>query len=178
MTVSVRPATVGDMVAVQEIYADHVLHGLASFEEIPPDVAEIMGRFKALREDDYPFTVGVVNGTVKGFAYAGPYRPRPAYLHTVENSVYIAPDAYRQGIGGQLLTDLIDRCTQRGLRQMVAIIGDSDNTASIALHARHGFVHRATVASVGFKLGRWVDQVIMQRALGDGDQTLPGAPKG
>ncbi len=173
MTVTVREATENDLAAVQEIYADHVLHGLASFEETPPDIAEIMHRFATLRGAGYPYTVALVDGRVRGYAYAGPYRPRPAYRHSVEDSVYIATDAVGQGIGGKLLADLIDRCTALGYRQMVAIIGDSANAGSIALHARHGFIHRAIVNSVGYKHGRWVDQVIMQRALGDGDDTLP-----
>ncbi len=173
MNVTIRMASESDLIAVQEIYADHVLHGIASFEEIPPDIAEIMHRFATLRGAGYPFTVAVVGDIVKGYAYAGPYRPRPAYRHTVENTVYLANDAMRQGIGGKLLEDLIDRCTALGYRQMVAIIGDRDNAASIAVHARCGFIHRAIVESVGFKQGRWIDQVIMQRALGDGDETLP-----
>ena len=173
MNITVREATENDLVAVQHIYADHVIHGIASFEETPPDITEIMHRFASLRNAGYPFTVAVAGDTVKGYAYAGPYRPRPAYRYTVENSVYIAPDALRQGVGGKLLGDLIERCTGLGYRQMVAIIGDSDNAGSIILHTRMGFVHRTTVNSVGFKHGRWVDQVIMQRPLGEGDQTLP-----
>ncbi len=173
MTVTIREARENDLVAVQEIYAHHVLHGLASFEETPPDIAEIMHRFAALRGGGYPFTVAVAERTVRGYAYAGPYRPRPAYRYTVENSVYVAVGHFRRGIGGKLLADLIDRCNGLGYRQMVAIIGDSANLGSINLHTRHGFVHRATVAAVGFKHGQWVDQVIMQRALGEGDETLP-----
>jgi len=173
MSVTVRDATENDLMAVQEIYADHVLHGIASFEETPPDITEIMHRYAALKNARYPYRVAVVDGTVKGYAYAGPYRPRPAYRYTVENSIYVAPDALRQGIGGLLLEDLIRRCVELGYRQMVAVIGDSDNAGSISLHAQYGFIHRNTLNSVGFKHGRWIDQVIMQRPLGDGDGSLP-----
>ena len=173
MTIVIRDATENDLMTIQQIYADHVLHGLASFEETPPDIAEIMHRYAALRKADYPYRVAVVNEIVKGYAYAGPYRPRPAYQYTVENSVYVAAGAARQGIGGKLLDDLIECCTRLGYRQMVAIIGDSGNTASISLHARYEFTFRTVVKSVGFKHGRWVDQVVMQRSLGEGDATLP-----
>ena len=173
VTVQIRDATEDDLATIQEIYADHVLNGLASFEETPPDITEIMHRFATLRNGNYPYLVAVVGNVVRGFAYAGPYRPRPAYRFSVENSIYLAADAYRQGIGSALLDKLIERCTALGFRQMLAVIGDSDNSGSIALHLGRGFLHRATNKSVGFKHGRWVDQVIMQRALGEGDETLP-----
>ena len=173
MTVTIRDTTENDLPAIQEIYAEHVLHGLASFEETPPDITEITLRYAAIKNAGHPYRVAVVDGTTKGYAYAAPYRPRPAYQYTVENSIYIAPDSLRQGIGNLLLEDLIKRCTERGYRQMVAVIGDSDNTGSISLHARHGFIHRNILNSVGFKHDRWVDQVIMQLPLGEGDKTLP-----
>ncbi len=162
-----------DITAIQEIYAHHVLEGLASWEETPPDVAEITRRRDDILSHGYPYRVAVVENTVKGYAYAGPYRPRPAYLHTVENSVYVDVNTHRQGIGRLLLQDLIKRCTDKGFRQMIAIIGDSANDASIGLHANLGFEKIGTLPSVGFKFGRWLDQVIMQRPLGDGGESLP-----
>lgn len=150
-----------------------MLEGLASFEETPPDVAEIMRRRDALRDAGYSYRVAEAGGVVKGYAYAGPYRTRPAYRHTVENSVYVDTGAMRLGIGHKLLQDLIGRCTELGYRQMIAIIGDSDNQASIRLHARLGFEKTGVQPSVGFKFGRWVDSVIMQRPLGEGDESPP-----
>ena len=169
----IRDVADGDMEAVREIYSHHVLEGLASFEDVPPDVAEMTRRRDALLEEGYPYRVAVRDGRVKGFAYASSYRPRPAYRHTVENSVYVDGDTHRQGIGRKLLVDLIEKCTAMGYRRMVAIIGDSANQSSIGLHAEQGFEVAGTLPSVGFKFGRWVDSVIMQRPLGDGDETLP-----
>ena len=169
----IRDATDADMAAIRQIYAHHVLEGLASFEDTAPSELELTRRRDALLADGYPYRVAEVDSAVRGYAYAGPFRPRPAYLHTVENSVYVSPDAYRQGIGRRLLEDLIDQCTELGYRQMVAIIGDSDNEASIGLHIRLGFEMIGVQPSVGFKFGRWVDSVTMQRALGKGDTVLP-----
>ena len=177
----IREGTDRDMVTIQDIYAHHVLEGLASFEETPPDVAEMTRRRDAILDAGYPYLVaettgmtgGMIGGTLGGFAYAAAYRSRPAYRYTVENSVYVSLDSQRQGFGRRLLQDLIDRCTDLGFRQMIAIIGDSANASSIGLHARLGFEKTAVQPSVGFKFGGWVDQVIMQRPLGDGDKTLP-----
>ncbi|MAF96749.1 MAG: GNAT family N-acetyltransferase [Rhodospirillaceae bacterium] len=169
----IRDVADGDMEAVREIYSHHVLEGLASFEEVPPDVAEMTRRRDALLEQGYPYRVAVQDGRVKGYAYASSYRPRPAYRHTVENSVYVDVNTHRQGIGRKLLEDLIEKCTAMEYRRMVAIIGDSANQPSIELHAEQGFEVAGTLPSVGFKFGRWVDSVIMQRPLGDGDETLP-----
>ncbi len=171
----IRDVADDDMEAVREIYSHHVLEGLASFEEVPPDVAEMTRRRDVLLEQGYPYRVAVRDGRVKGYAYASSYRPRPAYRHTVENSVYVDVNTHRQGIGRKLLEDLIEKCTAMGYRQMVAIIGDSDNHPSISLHAQQGFEVTGTQPSVGFKFGRWVDSVIMQRPLGDGNETLPDA---
>ena len=169
----VRDAADGDMAAVQAIYAEHVLKGLASFEEVPPDVAETGRRRAAVLELGLPYRVAECEGKVLGFAYAVPYRHRPAYRYSLENSVYVASDALRLGLGRLLLADLIERCTALGYRQMIAIIGDSQNQASINLHAELGFQTMGALTSVGFKFGRWVDSVVMQRPLGDGDRTLP-----
>ncbi|MFQ5764791.1 MAG: GNAT family N-acetyltransferase, partial [Rhodospirillales bacterium] len=144
-------------------------------EMVPPDVAEMTRRRDALLEAGYPYRVAEVAGAVRGYAYASSYRPRPAYRYTVENSVYVARDTQRRGIGRRLLEDLIGRCTALGFRQMIAVIGDSDNASSIGLHRDLGFAEIGTLPSVGFKFGRWVDSVTMQRALGDGDDTLPTA---
>ena len=172
-SVSIRDATEDDLATIQAIYAHHVDHGLASFEEIPPDVAEISRRRNVARDHDLPYLVAERDGAVRGFAYASPFRQRPAYRYTIEDSVYVAPDALGAGIGSALLSVLIERCTERGFRQMVAVIGDSANLASIELHAKHGFLQTGLMPAVGFKLGRWVDSVRMQRPLGPGDTTVP-----
>ena len=169
----IRDVADGDMAAIQDIYAHHVLEGLASFEEEPPDEAEMTRRRDALLADGYPYRVAVLDGLVKGYAYASDFRPRPAYRHTVENSVYVDVGTQRQGVGRRLLKNLIERCTELGYRQMIAVIGDSANEASISLHADLGFEKAGRLSSTGFKFGRWVDTVIMQRPLGDGDATLP-----
>lgn len=169
----VRDAAEADMAAVQAIYTDHVLHGSASFEETPPEVAEMLRRRAAIVEVGLPYRVAEVDGALRGFAYAGPYRHRPAYRHSVENSVYVAAEAVGQGVGRALLEDLIERCAELGYRQMIAVIGDSANASSIALHAALGFRRVGVLRSVGLKFGRWVDSVLMQRPLGAGDDTLP-----
>ncbi|MGF1630663.1 MAG: GNAT family N-acetyltransferase [Kiloniellaceae bacterium] len=174
---SVRPAKAGDIPAIQAIYAHHVLHGIASFEEEPPEQEEIRRRLADIRGRGLPYLVAEDlpgSGAILGFAYAAPYRARPAYRYTLEDSVYVLPGKGGRGIGSALLGVLIDLCEGLGFRQMVAVIGDSDNAGSIRLHARHGFRDCGTLASVGFKHGRWVDSVFMQRALGPGDGTLPG----
>jgi len=169
----IRDAVEADLDAVRAIYAHHVLHGLASFEETPPDLAEITRRYFAILAGGYPYRVAEFGGRIAGYAYASRYRPRPAYRYTVENSVYVSDDATGHGVGGRLLEDLIGRCTEQGFRQMMAVIGDTDNAPSINLHAKYGFKQMGEIRSVGFKFGHWVNSVIMQRALGDGDDTLP-----
>jgi L-amino acid N-acyltransferase YncA len=171
----IRPATAADLSAVTEIYQHAVLHGTATFELIPPDLAEMTRRFAALMDGGYPYFVAVLEGHVIGYAYAGPYRPRPAYRFTVENSVYLQPAIHRRGIGLRLLQRLIAECEARGYRQMIAVIGDSANAGSIGVHTRCGFAMIGTHPSVGFKFGRWLDTVMMQRALGEGATTLPSA---
>jgi phosphinothricin acetyltransferase len=150
-----------------------VLHGVASFEEVPPDEAELERRRGDIVARGLPYLVGVSGGRIRGYAYAAPYRARSAYRFSVEDSVYVAPDAVGQGVGRALLAEVIRRCTALGLRQMVAVIGDSGNGASIRLHESLGFRHAGLLRSVGFKHGRWVDSVLMQLALGAGDGTLP-----
>ena len=173
MTLTVREAAGADMAAVRAIYADQVEHGVASFELTAPDEAEMTRRFTAVIEAGLPYLVGDIDGVVAGFATAGPYRNRPAYSHSVENTVYVDA-AYRgRGVGGALLSALIEACAARGYRQMIAVIGDSGNTASIRLHESQGFSRIGILQSVGFKHGRWLDSVFLQRPLGDGDTSLP-----
>jgi phosphinothricin acetyltransferase len=171
--VVIRLSRVEDVPAIQYIYAHHVLHGLASFELEPPDEDEIARRRLAVVNAGYPYFVAERNGDVLGYAYAGPYRTRPAYRFTCENSVYIRHDHARQGIGRRLLDALIPACEARGLRQIVAVIGDSANLASIELHRRAGFTMIGVIHASGYKAGRWVDTVLMQRALGAGDTASP-----
>jgi phosphinothricin acetyltransferase len=171
--VTVRDARENDMAAVQAIYAHYVLHGLATFEEIPPSVEDMMARRAAVVSLGLPYLVGTIDGVVVGYCYATAYRPRPAYRHTIEDSVYVADGMAGKGVGTALLARLIADCERGPWRQMVAVIGNSANAGSIALHASQGFEMVGTFRSVGFKLGQWVDTVLMQRALGVGDRTLP-----
>ncbi len=172
-TIGLHEAEDADLPAIREIYAHHVLHGLASFEEEPPDLAEIGRRVAEVRTGGLPFLVAVLDGRPAGFAYARPFRPRPGYRFTVEDSVYVPPGLEGRGLGRTLLSALIEHCTAAGYRQMVAVIGDSGNKPSIGLHLALGFSEAGLIHSAGFKLGRWVDIVIMQRPLGKGDATLP-----
>ena len=169
----IRPATEADLPAIAEIYEHAVRYGTATFELVPPDLAEMTRRFRALMDGGFPYFAASFDGDVIGYAYAGPYRPRPAYRFTVENSIYLQPSTHRRGIGLQLLQRLIPECEARGFRQMIAVIGDSANAGSIGLHTKCGFQMIGTHASVGLKFGRWLDTVMMQRALGEGGSTLP-----
>ncbi|MCB4771174.1 N-acetyltransferase family protein [Ancylobacter sp. Lp-2] len=169
----IRDAVDADMETVQAIYAHHVLHGLASFETTPPSSAELTARRAAVRAAGLPYLVAEGGGRVLGYCYATIYRPRPAYRHTVEDSVYVAQDLGGRGIGAALLEELIRRCEAGGWRQMLAVIGNSGNAGSIALHRRLGFETVGTLKAVGFKFGSWVDTVLMQRELGEADRTLP-----
>ncbi|HWL79337.1 MAG TPA: GNAT family N-acetyltransferase [Roseomonas sp.] len=169
----IRPATAEDIPAITAIYAHHVRHGRASFEIEPPDEAEIRRRQEALLAQDMPYLVLEQDGTVLGYAYAGPYRPRPAYRDTVENSIYVRADQAGHGFGQRLLAALIEACEGRGLRQMVAVVGDSGNTASIGLHRAMGFREVGVLRAVGWKHGQWLDIVLLQRALGPGETEPP-----
>jgi phosphinothricin acetyltransferase len=171
--VPLRPATPEDVPAITRIYAHAVRHGTASFETEPPDEAEMARRQRALLDGDFPYLVAELDGVLAGYAYAGPYRPRRAYRFSVEDSVYIAPDRQGLGLGRALLDRLIAESERRGFRQMVAVIGDSAQAASIALHRTCGFQDVGTLRSVGFKFERWLDTVLMQRPLGPGDASLP-----
>ena len=172
--IATRPVDAADLAAIQAIYAHHVLHGLASFEEVPPDTPELTRRWRAIIDAGLPYLCAADEaGAIVGYAYASPYRPRSAYRFSVEDSVYVAPGAAGRGIGRALLVRLIEICTRLGKRQMIAVIGDSGNTASIGLHRACGFELAGTFRSIGFKHDRWVDSVLMQRALGQGDASLP-----
>jgi len=170
----IRPATEADLSSITAIYEQAVRFGTATFELIPPDLAEMTRRYRVLADGGFPYFVAVLDGRVVGYAYAGPYRPRPAYRFTVENSVYLDPAAHRRGIGLRLMERLIAECEASGFRQMIAVIGDSANAGSIGLHRRSGFQMIGTHPSVGLKFGRWLDTVMMQLALGEGAATVPG----
>jgi L-amino acid N-acyltransferase YncA len=173
-TIAIRPAALSDIPAITRIYAVAVEHGTASFELESPDEAEMARRMERLREGGYPYIVAEREGAVAGYAYAGVYRPRPAYRWSVEDAVYIAPDHQRTGIGRKLLDRLIQEAERSGFRQMIAVIGDSPNQApSLGLHRQAGFRLVGILENVGFKHGRWLDSVLMQRPLGPGDIAPP-----
>jgi L-amino acid N-acyltransferase YncA len=172
----IREASEADMVRVQQIYAHHVLHGIASFEEEAPTIEQMLARRGEVLRQGLPFLVAAQDGAVMGYSYAAAFRARSAYRYTIEDSVYLADGLTGRGVGRALLTALIARCEPGPWRQMIAVIGDSGNEASIRLHSRLGFAHVGTLRSVGFKLGRWVDSVLMQRDLGPGDSIPPRLP--
>jgi L-amino acid N-acyltransferase YncA len=171
--VPVRPAEPRDIPEITRIYAHAVEHGTASFEFEPPGEAEMTRRYHALREGRFPFLVAEVYGALAGYAYAGPYRARPAYRFTVEDSIYIDPAMQRRGAGRALLGRLLVEAEKEGFRQMIAIIGDSNQVPSIELHRALGFRMVGTFEAVGYKFGRWLDSVLMQKPLGKGATTIP-----
>jgi phosphinothricin acetyltransferase len=170
MPVLVRPSQDADLAVCHAVYAHAVIHGTASWELEPPDLAEFARRRAVLLDGGFPWLVAEADGRVLGYAYAGPYRPRAAYRATVEDSVYVAPEACGRGIGTSLLTTLMAACAFQGFRQMVAVIGDGEggSVASTRLHEKAGFSRIGVARAVGFKHGRWLDQVLMQKALGEG----------
>ena len=171
--IPIRTAEARDLVAITGIYEHAVRHGTASFELEPPSEREMARRYEALRSGGYPYLVAQLEGEIMGFAYAGPYRARPAYRWTVEDSIYVAPAAQRRGIGRALLDRLIAEAERGGFRQMIAVIGDSATVGSIELHRAAGFRLVGTFDDIGFKFGRWLDTVLMQRPLGTGATTAP-----
>lgn len=173
LPVTVRDATEADMAQVHAIYTFYVTRTAASFEEEPPSVEEMMRRRAAILERGMPYLVAEDHGEVVGYTYAGPWRPRSAYRYTLEDSIYVAPFVQRRGVGRALLGGLIERCTEMGYRRMIAVIGDSANQSSIALHRAMGFRQEGVLRGVGLKFGRWVDVVMMHRELGDGSRPLP-----
>jgi L-amino acid N-acyltransferase YncA len=172
MTV-IRELTPDDLEAVTRIYARHVLHGTATFEEIAPSVEDIRLRAEKIRTLGLPWLVAEDKGAFLGFAYADRFRDRSAYRFTLEDSVYIDPAHHRRGAGRALLRELLARCETLGYRQMIAVIGDSANQASVGVHRAVGFEQLGIYRSVGLKFGRWLDVVLMQKALGEGGNTLP-----
>ncbi|MBZ6075675.1 GNAT family N-acetyltransferase [Microvirga puerhi] len=176
MTILVRPSVASDLPAITAIYAHAVTHGTASFELAPPDAAEMARRRDALLDGDYPYLVAERDGEILGYAYAGPYRPRPAYRSTVEDSIYVAPSAQRLGVGRQLLIRLIEESEARDFRLMVAVIGDEESHGSIGLHASLGFEPVGVLSGIGYKHGRWLSTVLMQKRLGRGMEEPPTRP--
>lgn len=176
MSVLIRNSTDADIPGVTAVYAWNVLNGLGTFEEVPPDEAEMGRRRQAFLDRGLPYLVAELDGEVVGYCYAGPFRLRAAYRYTVEDSVYVSPKAVGKGVGRALLEALISHCEAVGLRQMCAVIGDSGNAASIGLHAALGFEKKGVFPDMGHKFGRWVDLVWMQRTLNGGGETPPDAP--
>lgn len=174
MSITIRDSNAHDIEAIAAIYGDAVRNGLASFEYDPPDSAEMARRREAILSAGYPYIAAEnAQGQVLGYSYVSAYRPRRAYRFTVENSIYVSPEAKGQGVGRQLLAALIARCTAEGYRLIVAVIGDSANAASIGLHAACGFQHAGLLPNVGWKHERWVDSVLMTLALGEGAASPP-----
>lgn len=172
----VRAATEADADALAVIYGDAVRHGFGTFEEEPPTAADMDSRRRAVQEKGLPYLVAEIDGEILGFAYAGPFRPRAAYRYTLEDSVYVSPDAKGKGVGRAVLSAVIEACEALGIRQLMAVIGDSENSGSIGLHRALGFEQTGVGRSVGFKHGRWVDIVHMQKALNGGDTLAPSGP--
>lgn len=171
---ALRPAVADDIPAIARIYEHAVLNGTASFELDPPSQAEMLARFETLTRQSYPYIVACDgSGAVVGYAYAGPFRARPAYRWSVEDSIYVHPDAKGQGLGLILLERLLELCEAAGFRQMIAVIGGSDHTPSIRVHEKAGFERIGVFKGSGFKFGRWLDTLLMQRSLGDGRETPP-----
>ena len=169
----VRAAALGEIPAIHAIYAHHVLHGLASFEEVPPDAAELRRRYHEITGKGLPYLVATEGREILGYGYCSLYRSRSAYRYALEDSVYVREGQQGKGVGSRLLGELVRGCALLGYRQLIAVIGDSGNAPSIGLHARHGFLRAGTLRSTGYKFGRWVDSVLMQRPLGPGDGTPP-----
>jgi phosphinothricin acetyltransferase len=172
-SVTIRSASLADIPAITRIYAHSVRHGTASFELEPPDEAEMSRRMQALLDGGFPYLAAEIDGAIAGYAYAGPYRPRRAYRFSVEDSIYIDSAAQRRGVGRALLDGLIQECEARGFRQMIAVIGDSAQIPSIELHRAAGFRMIGNIENVGYKFDRWLDSILMQRALGPGATTTP-----
>ena len=173
MQLIIRAAIREDIEAIQSIYSYYVLNGLASFEIIPPDETEMLARWRLVRDLGHPYLVAEINDTLAGFSYASTFRNRPAYDHTLENSVYVSAQHLERGVGVSLLEELIENCISLGIRQLIAVIGDSKNHPSIRLHNKCGFRQVGVLPSTGFKHSRWIDTVLMQRSIGEGDKSPP-----
>ncbi|MCG8492247.1 MAG: N-acetyltransferase family protein [Sneathiellales bacterium] len=172
-TVIIRTVEQRDLPAIQRIYEDQVLNGVSSWEEEPPSLEEMTNRCNSILEGGFPYLVATEGDRLLGYAYASSYRARIGYRYVVENSIYVDKETRGKGVGRLLMDTLIKDCTARGFRQMIAVIGSSDNSASLDFHERMGFERVGLLPSIGFKFGRWMDSVIMQISLGDGDKTLP-----
>jgi L-amino acid N-acyltransferase YncA len=172
---TIRPSVTSDVPAITAIYAHHVLHGTGTFELEPPDSLEMTRRRNDVLGRNLPWLVAEAGGAVLGYAYANVFRPRPAYRHSLEDSIYLDTRFQGKGLGRLLLAELLRRCEERGARQMLAVIGDSQNAASIGLHAALGFQHCGLFKSAGWKFGRWIDVVLMQRPIGHGDEQPAGS---
>jgi L-amino acid N-acyltransferase YncA len=173
--VRIRPAKADDAAALAAIYGHHVAHGFGTFETDPPTPEDMAGRLTAVQALGLPYLVAELDGALAGFAYGSAFRPRASYRYTVEDSVYIGPDRLGQGIGKALLGSVIEACEALGLRQMVAMIGDSENSRSVGLHRAMGFTPVGVFRAIGFKHGRWVDVAMMQRPLNAGAGAPPDA---
>jgi L-amino acid N-acyltransferase YncA len=169
----IRPATEADVPEIQSIYAHHVLHGTGTFEEEPPSIEDMTERFHKVVKRGWSWLVATDATGVLGYAYYTQFRDRSAYRYCAENSIYVREDVRGQGVGKALVARLIEDATAQGMRQMIAVIGDSDNVGSIGVHASLGFHMVGTMKAIGVKFGRWVDVVTMQRPLGAGDDNLP-----
>ena len=165
---SIRPASPEDLDAVGEIYAHHVRSGVATFELVPPGRSEWLRRFESVRADGLPFLTAILEGAVAGYAYCAPWKSRPAYRQTVEDSIYVAPHAVGRGVGGRLLDSLLAECTRAGIREVIAVIADAEAAATLALHRNRGFIDAGRLTAVGFKHGRWLDTLLLQRSLTSG----------
>jgi L-amino acid N-acyltransferase YncA len=164
----IRPTSPGDLDAIDEIYAHYVRTGVATFELTPPDRSEWLQRLQAVATHGLPFLTAILDGEVAGYAYCTPWKTRPAYRHTVEDSVYVAPHALGRGVGGRLLGALLEDCARSGIREVIAVIVDADGAASLALHRNRGFVDAGRLSAVGYKHGRWLDTLLLQRSLAGG----------
>ena len=170
--VAVRAGSPDDLDSVAEIYAHHVVAGVATFEVAAPDRLEWLRRFTAITSSGLPFLIAAIDSRIVGYAHCAPWKPRPAYRHTVEDSVYVAPDAVGRGVGGRLLDALLHECARAGVREVIAVIVDADGAASLALHRHRGFADAGRLKSVGFKHGRWLDTVLLQRSI----EIIPDRP--
>ncbi|MEP3245284.1 MAG: N-acetyltransferase family protein [Sneathiella sp.] len=173
LSLEIRDVIPSDISAIHKIYEEQVLNGISSWEEEPPSAKELLRRCQAIQESGYPYRVALLNGDLIGYCYASAYRPRVGYRFVVENSIYLAKQARGTGAAQQLMHDLIEHCIELGYRQMIAIVGGSDNHASLKFHEKMGFVQVGLLPSIGFKFGDWLDSVILQLQLGDGGRALP-----
>jgi L-amino acid N-acyltransferase YncA len=172
-SLQIRDAAETDVPEIQSIYAHHVLHGTGTFEDVPPSVEEVAERFRDGQSRGWAWLVATDTTGVLGFAYYSQFRDRAAYKFAAENSIYVREDVRGQGVGKALVGRLIEAATAHGFRQMIAVIGDSENVGSIGVHASLGFHRAGVLRAVGMKFGRWLDVVLMQRALGGGDLRIP-----